>query len=234
MNRLYRGFVFHLKRILFEKFAIPKVRNENISKVSFKKYLPKNPIIIDCGAHDGADTVQLAKTFKGTVHAFEPVDAIFKRLQNRAKNFANVFCYQIALSDTNGTQKFYVSEGESDGSSSLLEPQDHLKDHPDTYFNETITVTTLTLDAWAESNNIKHVDLLWLDMQGFELNMLKASKIILPTVKVIHTEISVTETYKGVPTYEAYKQFLESIGFVVETVAIPNGWDMGNVLFVRK
>ena len=102
------------------------------------------------------------------------------------------------------------------------------------FFNETISVVSVTLDAWAEKNNIKNIDLLWLDMQGFELNMLKASKVILPTVKVIHTEISVTETYKAVPTYETYKAFLESIGFVVETVAIPPMWDMGNVLFVRK
>jgi FkbM family methyltransferase len=196
--------------------------------------LPKNPIIIDCGAHDGADTVQLASVFKGQVHAFEPVNTIFKRLQIRTKSFSNIHCYEIALSDTNGKQNFYLSEGESDGSSSLLEPKDHLKDHPDTFFNETISVVTSTLDAWAEKNNIKNVDLLWLDMQGFELNMLKASRVILPTVKVIHTEISVTETYKGVPSYETYRTFLEGIGFVAKTVAIPPMWDMGNVLFVRK
>ena len=70
-------------------------------------------------------------------------------------------------------------------------------------------------------------------MQGFELSMLKASKIILPTVRVIHTEVSMKETYKDVPQYSDLKQFLLSIGFNVTLEAIPSGWDMGNVLFVR-
>ncbi len=234
MSNILQKINYHLKKILFEKYALPKVRNENISKVLFKKYLPANPVIIDCGAHDGADTVALANTYNAQIHAFEPVEDIFKRLKQRTSKFPSIFCYNIALSDNNGKQNFYVSEGESDGSSSLLEPKDHLRDHPETFFEKQTIVETLTLDTWAANNKIEKVDLLWLDMQGFELNMLKASTKILPTVKVIHTEISVTETYKGVPTYETYKSFLQSIGFTVLIEAIPKGWDMGNVLFVRK
>jgi FkbM family methyltransferase len=147
---------------------------------------------------------------------------------------SNVTCYQIALSNQNGEQTFYVSEGGSDGSSSLLEPKDHLTDHPDTFFNSHVLVSCLTLDTWAEKYNVEFVDLLWLDMQGFELDMLKASKKILPTVKAIHTEVSTKETYKGVPLYSVLRQYLESKGFKVAVEAIPPGADMGNVFFVRS
>ncbi len=234
MFKILKKIDYHLRRILFEKYALPKVRNENISKATFKKYLPANPVIIDCGAHDGADTVELAKLYKGQIHAFEPVENIFERLKKRTADYSSITCYKVALSDKNGTQNFFVSEGQSDGSSSLLEPKDHLRDHPDTFFEKQIQVDALTLDSWAEINNIKNVDLLWLDMQGFELNMLKASTIILPTVKVIHTEVSITETYKGVTTYEEYESYLKAIGFEVLIKAIPKHWDMGNVLFVRN
>jgi FkbM family methyltransferase len=145
-----------------------------------------------------------------------------------------MFTYQLALSDRNGLQEFYVSEGTSDASSSLLAPHDHLKDHPDTQFNKKITVSAKTLDSWAAEHGITSVDLLWLDMQGFEMNMLEASPNILDTVKVIHTEASTRETYKGVVQYREYRSFLESRGFKVMIEAIPEGWDMGNVLFVRK
>lgn len=189
--------------------------------------------MIDCGAHEGKDSYELVRFFNGSIHAFEPVPALYKRLENKMKGAKNSFTYPVALSDSNGTSEFYVSEGRSDGSSSLLPPKDHLISHADTFFREKITVDTLTLDTWAAKQGIGYVDFLWLDMQGFEMNMLQASQKILPTVKVIHTEVSTRETYEGVHQYEAYRNFLFEKGFKVQLEAIPHGWDMGNVLFVR-
>lgn len=235
MKRFLKSANYHTRRILFEKFALPKVVNEKISKIVLKKYLPANPIIIDCGAHDGADTVQLARLFKnGTVHAFEPIEQLFTKLKSRDNPNKNIKYYQLALADKNGSMDFYISEGTSDGASSLLEPASVLLDHPGITFNNKITVNTSTLDNWAMENNISKVDMLWLDMQGYELNMLKESKAILNTVKVIHTEVSTRETYKGVATYDVYRSFLEDKGFKVTIEAIPKGWDMGNVLFTRE
>ncbi len=233
MTRIIRSINYHTKRILFEYFAFPKVRNMDISKVLFKKYLPKDPIIIDCGAHIGNDSLSLAKFLKGTIHSFEPVAELYDQLKQNTVNHKNILTYKLALSDSNGESEFYVSEGESDGSSSLLPPLLHLRDHPGTLFKKKIVVETRTLDSWASENNITHIDLLWLDMQGFEMNMLQASNKILDTVKLIHTEISTRETYKGVATYSEYKNFLNDRGFKVLYEAIPKGWDMGNVLFVK-
>ena len=235
MNKFISKVKYHLERFLFEKYAIPKVKNERISKIILKKYLPANPVIIDCGAHDGSDSVELAKLFKiATIHSFEPVDALYAKLMKNAKPYKNITCYPIALANSNGAMDLYISEGASDASSSLLEPMEHLKDHPDTFFIDKITVTTSTLDNWAKENNIKKVDMLWLDMQGYELNMLKASEFILDSVYVIHTEVSTRETYKDVAQYNDYRSFLESKGFSMQIEAIPKGWDMGNVLFVKK
>ena len=135
-KNFFEKIIFHTQRILFEKFALPKKQGENISKIILKKYLPVNPIIIDCGAHDGHDTVLLLKTLKGTIHAFEPVLNIYNRLVKRTAPDKNIHCYNIALSNETGMQDFYISEGDSDGSSSLLPPKDHLRDHPDTIFEK--------------------------------------------------------------------------------------------------
>ena len=219
---------------VFQQMAWPGIKQDKISKSLIKKYLPVNPVIIDCGAHDGVDSVELYRIMGGTVHAFEPVTSIYERLRERTRSYAQIKCYRLALSNQNSIQFFYVSEGASDASSSLLEPKEHLTDHPDTQFNNKVEVQTVTLDDWALQNNINAIDMLWLDMQGFELMMLKQSEKILKTVKVIHTEISTRETYKGVGLYKEYRAFLEEKGFRVILEAIPEGWDMGNVLFVRK
>lgn len=235
MSTFFWKLQYHAKRILFERFALPPVVDEKISKALLKKYLPSNAVIIDCGAHDGSDSLELARQFpKGIVHAFEPIPDLYQRLQQKARIVPNMRCHQLALADQNGMLDFHVSEGSSDASSSLLEPKDHLQDHPDTVFHKTITVQANTLDTWAARNNIPNVDLLWLDMQGFELNMMQESKIILDTVSVIHTEVSLTETYKGVALYKDYRHFLEEKGFELVLEAIPKGWNMGNALFVRK
>lgn len=235
MKSLIGKVSYHVKRILFDKYAIPKIINERISKVVLKKYLPVNPVIIDCGAHDGSDSVELATIFKkGIIHSFEPVEELYSRLKKKTEKYNNIHSYQIALADKNGVMDLYVSEGSSDASSSLLEPVEHLKDHPGTFFKNTVSVSTNTLDSWANKNAILKVDMLWLDMQGYELNMLKASEFILGTVSVIHTEVSTKETYKEVTQYKEYRSFLESKGFELLLEAIPKGWDMGNALFLRK
>lgn len=233
--RKFRSLIYYTRKYFFDNYAFPKVRNENISKSLFKRYLPVNPAIIDCGAHTGKDSVELANLFPlGQVHAFEAAPEIFEILKRRKTRRNNLNFHNLALADTDGEMDFYISEGKSDGSSSLLRPKTHLTDHPDTFFRKSVKVPTITLDNWAEKNQIQKIDLLWLDMQGYELKMLKASEKILNTVSVIHTEVSIKETYEGVAQYEELKTFLENQGFEMIMEAIPPGWDMGNVLFVRK
>lgn len=224
-----------IRFILEQKWGIIKPTNPySISKSILKKYLSISPVIIDCGAHVGSDSIELAKIFpKGKIYSIEPIPDIYAKLIRNTNKFSNIKCYQIALSDDNGYTKMYVSSGGSDGSSSLLKPTGHLVDHPDTNFNETIEVKTQTLDAWAFENKLKKIDFLWLDMQGVELNMLQASKTILQSVKIIHIEVSLRETYAGVALYMDLRKWLEIEGFEVVQEAIPEGTDMGNVLFVR-
>jgi hypothetical protein len=65
-----------------------------------------------------------------------------------------------------------------------------------------------------------------------EFNVLRASKEILPTVKVIYSEVSLLEMYEGAPLYPEYRSWLESQGFSVIDEDLR--WtDMGNVLFAR-
>ena len=204
-----------------------------IPKKYFKSFLPENPIILEAGAHKGSDTVELAKMWpEGTIHAFEPVPQLYKKLKKNTRNYGNILCYPLALGDTTGLNKMYISEGASDASSSLLPPKEHLTIFPSIYFDDTLQVATLTLDDWAKENNIMSIDFFWLDLQGMELKVLKSGSTILKTVKAIYSEVSSIEGYEGQNLYYELQAWLGKQGFHVEREAVENG--EGNVFFLRN
>ena len=227
------GLKKRVNHYLFNNIGIPVRRDEEIAKGYIKKYLPKNPVILDCGANDGWDTINLASMTKNMIYAFEPLPELFDRLTERTKSFKNIKCFPFALNDKNGWVEFHVSEGGSDASSSILPPKQHLTDHPQVLFKKTIKVESKTLDSWAEENGVSKIDFLWLDMQGFEMQMLMAAPNILKTVSGICTEVNLHESYEGTKLYPEYKEWLLSQGFKVKLEAIPHGWPLGNVFFVR-
>lgn len=234
MLKTFRRSVSRFKADMYERYFQKDVEGFNISKRYIARLLPSDPVIIDCGAHIGDDSLKLAQIPHSTVYAFEAVPEIYQRLVQRTSKRNNIKCLPLALSHYSGEAEFYVSSGGSDGSSSLLKPKQHIKDHPDVHFSSVIKVRCLTLDDWADKEGIQKVDMLWLDMQGAEQIMLEQSKKILETVKVIHSEISTRETYEGVKPYAEFRSFLEGKGFKVLLEAIPAGADMGNVLFQRQ
>lgn len=205
-----------------------------ISKKVIAQYIPGNPVIVEAGAHIGLDTEELAKYYPdGKIYAFEPVPDLFLQLSERTRPYKNIHCFPLALSNQVGEAVMYISSGVSDGSSSLLPPKDHLTDHPDVMFEKQIHVECTTLDEWVKLNNIENVDLLWLDMQGHELNALKAGSAVLEKVQAVYTEVNLKEVYDGAPLYSELREWLEGQNFMVKVEEIP--WeDGGNVLFVRK
>jgi len=204
-----------------------------IPKKYFRSFLPEKPVILEAGAHKGSDTVELAKMWpEGTIHAFEPVPDLFKKLVKNTNRYKNVFCYPLALGEMKGTDKMFISTGASDGSSSLLPPKKYLDIFPTIYFDEKIQVSIVTLDDWTRENDIEAIDFLWLDLQGMELKVLQSGCSILKTVKAIYSEVSSIEGYENQNLYSELRSWLEKQGFHVEREAVENG--EGNVFFLRN
>lgn len=186
-----------------------------ILKKQISQYLPLNPIIVESGAHIGRDTLRMSKLWPtAQLYAFEPVLYLYEQLTERIKNSPNVTCYNLALSDHTGTETFYVSSGASSAVSSFYEPHEYIKERPNVFFNKT-EVPTITLDAWAQNQGITQVDFMWLDMQGAELKVLKASPNILKTAKAMVIEASLTERFKDTPLYDELSSWIASVGFKI-------------------
>lgn len=102
---------------------------------------------------------------------------------------------------------------ESLGSASLLAPKHHSADFPHVKFEKTIMVATTTIDAWAKRSGVAKLDFIWLDIQGTELQVLKAAPDIMKTVKVVITEVEFVETYAGQALFTEIQPWFETQGF---------------------
>lgn len=204
-----------------------------------KRHLPYNPVILDAGAFTGKEIILMKKFWPhSTIHALEPVPEIFEKLKINTKSLPRVFKYNIGLSTTSGEKVFYLSNepnnAEISMSSSLREPKEHL-DYSATQFNKKMTLQCKNLDEWAEENNVENIDMLWLDMQGVELEIMKSAPIVMSKVKVIYTEVEFVEAYKDQAQWEEIKSWMESQGFYLAARDFdipPNFW-FGNAIFVR-
>jgi FkbM family methyltransferase len=199
------------------------------------KYLPKNPIVLECGAHDGADTVKMAKYWKnGIIYAIEANPYTYKTLEKNTKGLKNVKLFPIALGWNDEEADFYIAkhpDGIDTGLSSLLicNRTEHRPNCKYT-FDEKVTVPVYKIDTWAKLNNITHIDFLWLDMQGADFNTIMESSEILDTVKLIKIEISTKDYYKGTVLYKEGTEFLESRGF---TLIVDTDWEHSDAVFMR-
>jgi len=206
-----------------------------------KPFLPDNPIVIEAGAFDGNDTRKMSLLWpKGTIHVFEPVPEIYERLRNNTNMLSNIVYHSIALSNHTGMAEFYVSErplkpGIASQAGSLHKPKERLSKSP-LIFPRKITVSTITLDQWAYENDIKTIDLLWLDTQGHELAILQAASHMINNIKVVFAEVSFIESYEGQPFYEDVIAWMISQGFEYigrDFIDTTQGF-FGNVVFVKK
>jgi len=166
---------------------------------------------------------------EATIYAFEPNPTSYEILKKNVALRTNITIYPLAFSDTIGEATFYVAGG----ASSLLRPTDLFNQqyfHAD--LSRPIAVVCTTLNAWVEEHAIPKIDLLWLVVEGHELQVLKAAGSILKHTSVLYLEVNFQEIWNGAVHYKELKRWLENEGFSeVWKSATTN--IHGNVVFVR-
>ena len=208
--------------------GIPQENIDNL-RVSVQYYLRYNPVIVEVGGYEGVCTQGFAQGFpKGRVIVFEPNPKAFKNLLEKVKNYSNVSAHNLALSTYNGIAKLNICQNIIFLEHPVLQMVQHLNNHqiekfssllPDNtrrgpfFQNQTIDVPCVVLDDWCKQNSIDRIDLLRLDIGGFELQVLKSSPEILKSVLVICTRTNFFPFRIGTTQYAELKSFLEQEGF---------------------
>lgn len=173
--------------------------------------------IVDIGANVGICT-QASAIFcpDATILAFEPSAPTFAKLEKLAG--PRVICKKAAVGAASGTAILHVAENAF--SSTLRPPSESCKNlygntvHPT---GETEEVPVITLAQIIEEHRLPRIDLLKVDVEGFEPQVLEGAGAYLSThVHRIMLEASLARlTLGGVLEM---LQFLQRLGFVLVTL----------------
>lgn len=187
-------------------------------------------IIIDIGAYDADSTEYFAKHLTANkIYGFEPNPAVFERGKDRIRNFANVEFVNVALSDAKGLKTLFVTDN-------LVSSSLH-KEIPNAEFSfdHKIDVQCDTLDSFFR--DASDILLIKLDVQGGELDILRAAKETLRRTRLVLTEVSIVNFYEGGCMYYQVDEFLRNSGFIIHTM-ISNynneGTKYFDILYIRK
>ena len=120
-----------------------------------------------------------------------------------------------------------ANEGQSN---SILDPGIHLQQYPNITFEGKYEVTVHPLDKYEPHPSLNMIN---IDVQGFELQVFLGATSTLKNVKYIFTEVNNCEVYKNCALVEDLDYFLGKYNFSrVETTWDGQTW--GDALYIKK
>jgi len=224
--------------------------NNNIDKIQVKT-------IFELGSRDLIDAKQLIHHYNNAIcYSFEcNPDCLIECKKNKA-NFSQdqnnrIILVENAVSIDNKKilfRPFDLSIYNNMGASSLLEIDFTIRNKSDPDYckgnvQTEIEIEGIRIDTYMENNNIPNIDLLCIDLQGYELQAIKSLGQKLKTVKYIITECSIQSTYKHGTNFRDLNDYLETYGFIYNNsnrfgYNFPNlqlhGFTEFDALFVKK
>lgn len=167
--------------------------------------------IIHVGAHYGEEFFEYSNNHVQVIHAFEPLRSNLKILKKNAKKIkTKIKIYPFALGNVKkNKKKIFLSSNNELQSSSFLKPKLHLIQHPDISFEKKEIVKINKLD----NLDIKDSNYMSIDVQGFELEVLKGSKKTLNIIDYIYCEVNTDETYSNNPLMKDIDKYLKKYNF---------------------
>ena len=194
--------------------------NNDIDKTKVKT-------IFELGSRDLIDATKMIEHYNNAIcYSFECNPECLVECKKNKDCFNEdqnnrIILVENAVSIDNKTVKFQpfdLSIYNNMGASSMLEIDFSMRNENDPDYNRgrvqtEIKVNGIRLDTHMNNNNIHNIDLLCIDLQGYELQAIKSLGEKLKTVKYIITECSIQSTYKGGASFCELNAYLEKYGF---------------------
>lgn len=186
--------------------------------------------VVHVGANIGEELQFYKNIGVNKIYFFEPRESALKELMENCKTYysdISITIFPVGLGSEKKESTLYIA-GQS---SSFLQPNLHLKIYPGTTFDVQQTLSVRRGDQ-VLPNDIE-IDMLNIDVQGFELEVLKGMGNLLNKTKLIYTEINMVELYKNCPTLDRLDAYLYSFNFnrVRTTLAVA---EWGDAIYLKQ
>ena len=173
-------------------------------------------VVLDVGANEGSFGRALrADGYAGRIVSFEPLSHAYAKLERAAEADPAWQCMRVALGAQSGRAVLNVAGNWA--SSSLLPMKRRLRRaDPRFAYVETEEVDVATLDE-LRPRFVQPNDRLYLklDVQGFELEVLRGAEETLLQADVLNVELSLTRLYDKAPLLDEVVAELERRAFVL-------------------
>ena len=197
-----------------------------------------NLIILDIGGSNGHTAKMYGEAFPlNSVFVFEPITETFDILYHNIRNNKNIVAVNKAVGNTSGKEIINVAKRIS--SSSLL----GLKaDKSSKLFAENLQavkteeITICKIDD--EISIDKTIGIMKIDVQGFEVEVLKGAKLTLERTIIVLLEVNNHNGYTGSPKYYEIDSMMRESGFFLFDLC-PSTRDSGrlkewDVIYINK
>jgi len=206
INNLFNHFEYQITKSPFSKRQIKSGHFKWLQKFGIKT-------IIDIGANEGQFIDKISKILPDVnIYSFEPLKDSFIKLEKKISDKKNITAFNFALGDEE--KENIINRNEYSPSSSLLElTQLHRNAFPITEKVREEKIFVKILDRAAKDLELKKKVMMKIDVQGYELNVLRGAENTIKDVDIILIETSFYELYKNQPLFKEIYNFLSDRGF---------------------
>jgi FkbM family methyltransferase len=189
--------------------------------------------IFDVGANVGNMTELYRLMFEEPViHAFEPQPEVFAELERRFGQTAGVTLNRVALGAHSGTARLYQNSDRATSSLLPLYPESSWARQLGLTPQGELEVPLDTVDDYCAARGIDAIDLMKLDIQGFEPDCLKGATRMLGrrAIRVVQVEIITHRKYQRRTTFLDIESILAPCGYRLFSVLDVIGNERGELL----
>lgn len=175
--------------------------------------------VIDVGSNVGQYGIALRKGgYRGKIVSFEPLRTAYQKLQENSAKYGNWDAFNYGVGANLGRLTINVSEN-LESSSFLKVTALSTAAAPESGFSANEEVEVVTLDQFFRDHPYNGRKLyLKLDVQGFELEVLKGAKSVLSHVAAIQIEMSFVRLYESGPLFTDILAYMDELGFEVYSI----------------
>lgn len=204
--------------ILFQNFlwcyGVFKGVAANIELLPFIKKIKNINTLIDVGSNKGQFVLLCIKFFPNLlIYSFEPIKEALIRQKNLLNFKNNIYFYNTGIGNKNKIINFFITNRAD--SSSFLTINKSKNYNKNYYVKEKRKIKIQKLDQILNNKKLIKPVLIKIDVQGFELEVLKGSKKTLPNIDYLLLEVSKNQMYNKQAIELEIINFLKKEKFII-------------------